>query len=99
MFVAKKGNKTFWSGSVSLIDGVIEEIHTYKEAEMSDFHHSLYFSETQIEKMDNGECAFFCVDRNTGEIYTFRQYGDVPNSIIRKIKEQITIRKEEIAIA
>ena len=30
MFVAKKGNKTFWSGSVSLIDGVIEEIHTKK---------------------------------------------------------------------
>ena len=94
MFIGKIGRKKFWSGSVSLIDGIIEETHTYKEAELNDFHHSFYFSETQIEKMDNGECAFFCVDRKSGEIYTFRQYGEVSNDIIEKIKEQIKIIEE-----
>lgn len=93
MYEAKKGKRVFWSGSVSLIDGVIEEIHTYKEAQKADFHHSFYFSQAQIEKMDTGECAFFCVDRNNGEIYTFRQIGEVPQKIIEKIKEQIVIEK------
>lgn len=29
--------REFWSGCVSLIDGIIEEVHTYKEAEYADF--------------------------------------------------------------
>lgn len=33
--------KEFWSGCVSLIDGKIEEVHTYEEAQRCDFHHSL----------------------------------------------------------
>lgn len=34
--------KEFWSGCVSLIDGKIEEVHTYEEAQRCDFHHSPY---------------------------------------------------------
>lgn len=49
----------FWSGSVNLLDGKIEEVHSYKEAEAADFHHTFYFSSSQLEKMAGGECAFF----------------------------------------
>lgn len=52
----------FWCGTVNLKTGVIEETHTYEEAEKADFHVHFYFSEEQIHKMDNGECAFFCID-------------------------------------
>ena len=80
--------KAFWSGSVSLLDGVIEETHTIEEAEDADFHHSMYFSQAQIEKMENGENAFFWVDN--GNVY-----GDwresIPQDIIESIKEQIKV--------
>lgn len=80
--------KPFWSGSVSLVDGVIEEVHSYSEAEFAGFHHSLYFSQAQVEKMDRGENAFFWVDDGT-------IYGDwresIPESFINKIEKQISI--------
>lgn len=74
--------RPFWSGSVSLLDGVIEEVHTYKQAENSDFHHSMYFSPGQVEKMANGENAFFWVDR--GEVQ-----GEWRDSISKDIKDSI----------
>lgn len=81
--------KAFWSGSVSLLDGVIEEVHTIEEAEAADFHHSMYFSQAQIEKMENEENAFFFVEN--GEVQ-----GDwrvsIPESIIERIKDQITTK-------
>jgi hypothetical protein len=78
--------KPFWSGSVSLIDGVIEEVHSYKEAEASDFHHSYYFSQAQAEKIDSGENGFFFVEN--GKIQG--EWRDtVPKDIINKIEEQI----------
>ena len=80
--------KAFWSGSVSLLDGVIEEVHTIEEAEDADFHHSMYFSQAQVEKMANEENAFFFVEN--GEVH-----GDwrvsVPDDIIERIKEQIEV--------
>lgn len=30
----------FWSGSVSLVDGRIEETHTLQEAQAADYHHT-----------------------------------------------------------
>lgn len=53
--------RPFWCGSVNLLDGEIEEVHAYGEAEAMDFHHSLYFSHAQVEKMADGECAFFWI--------------------------------------
>ena len=83
--------KEFWSGSVSLIDGIIEEVHSFEEAEAVDFHHSLYFSQAQVEKMASGENAFFFIDGGKVE-------GDwresVPKNIIKKIEEQITFNTD-----
>ena len=78
--------RPFWSGSVSLLDGVIEEVHTYKQAENADFHHSMYFSPGQVEKMANGENGFFWVDRGkvNGE-----WRDSVPKEIIDSIERQI----------
>ena len=53
---------TVWCGSVNILDGIIEEVHTYEEARMNDFHHTFIFSEQQVEKIDNGECLFFSVE-------------------------------------
>lgn len=71
--------KRFWSGCVNLLDGKIEEVHTYEEAKAYDFHHSLYFTEKCIEGMSNGDMSFFCIGIN-GEIQ-----GDWRMSISKEI--------------
>ena len=81
-------NKPFWCGSVSLLDGEIEEVHTFEEAEYEDFHHTFIFSPQQVEKINNDENAVFWID--DGKIQgTWRV--NVPQDIINKIKKQITI--------
>ena len=50
-----KTNERFWIGSVNVLDGEIEEVHTYEKAEENDFHHSFYFSDTQLQKIKNDE--------------------------------------------
>ena len=85
--------RAFWSGSVSLTDGCIEEIHTYEEAEAADFHHSLYFSQAQVERMADGECAFFCINYGHVEVYWRDNPGDaVAKQIAHKI--EFTIQPE-----
>lgn len=59
--------KRFWIGLVSLLDGRIEEVHTYEEAEAWDFHHSMYFSQQSKDKLDNYEADLFFIDYD-GEI-------------------------------
>lgn len=54
--------KPSWCGCVSLIDGVVEETHSYEEASDSYFHHSLYFSEGAVDRIDEGTSGFFWVD-------------------------------------
>jgi hypothetical protein len=71
-----KGRK-YWSGAVNQLDGVIEEVHTYQEAESSDWHHSFYFSLNAIEKMKDDEWLFFCV-REDGDIDL--EWRSVPNN-------------------
>lgn len=82
--------KPFWSGSVSLIDGVIEEVHSIEEAEDVDFHHSMYFSQAQVEKMQNGENAFFWVDNG---VVNGEWRDSIPKNIIDKIKAQIELKE------
>lgn len=53
-----------WCGAVSILDGVIEEVHTYEEAKRQDFHHTFIFSEAMVEKIDTGECLFFSIEPN-----------------------------------
>lgn len=88
--VSFKG-KEFWSGSVSLLDGKIEEVHTYEEAERAGFHHSLYFSDEQVEKLDSDDNAFFFV--NNGKIETWRD--DIPQWVIGRIYEQLDSKGEK----
>lgn len=51
-----------WCGSVNVLDGIIEETHTYEEARRQDFHHTFVFSEQQVEKIDSGDCLFFFLE-------------------------------------
>lgn len=79
--------KRFWSGCVNLLDGRIEEVHSYEEALFCDFHHSLYFSNSAIDGMENGEMAFFWVD--DGIIHdTWRE--TLSPVLIAQLREQIT---------
>jgi len=81
-------NKPFWIGSVSLLDGEIEEVHTFEEAEDCDFHHTFVFSSPQVEKINNEENAIFWID--DGKIQgTWRV--NVPQHIIQRIRGQIKI--------
>lgn len=85
--------KEFWIGSVNNKDGTIEEVHTYEEAEQQDFHHSFYFSETQLGKISNDECSVFWVDDGEVKGEFWRNEGREP-WIIGKIKEQIEMLSE-----
>lgn len=78
--------KKFWSGCVNLLDGRIEEVHSYEEALFCDFHHSLYFSDSAIDGMENGKMAFFWVD--DGIIHgTWREI--LSPILIAQLREQI----------
>lgn len=82
-------DRIFWSGSVSLIDGRIEETHTLQEAQAADFHHTFYFSPEQALKIDDGECRFFRITED-GEVEA--EYREIlGRDIICSIKEQITV--------
>ena len=92
--IATFKGKQFWSGAVNLLDGVIEEVHSYEEAEKAGWHHSLYFSPAQVDKMDAGETAFFWVENGV-------VYGDwrdtVSPEILRKIEKQISFKSQTSA--
>ena len=85
-------NVPFWSGSVNLLDGKIEEVHSYQEAQVADFHHSLYFSQPQIEKMSNGECAFFWINNNGAIEGLWRD--EINDEIIKIIAEQLIFHEK-----
>lgn len=86
--ILKRTGEEFWIGTVNVYDGEIEEVHTYEEARDNDFHHSFYFSQSQIEKMTNGECMIFWI--NADGIQAEWTMGKASPDIINKIKEQIT---------
>jgi len=85
--------RPFWSGSVNLLDGQIEEVHDYAEAARADFHHTFYFSPEQIEKMDTGECAFFFVNECGGIEGDWRE--SISPSLLRQIEGQICFEKSD----
>lgn len=89
--LATFNDKRFWSGSVNLTDGVIEETHSYEEAKANDFHHSMYFSNSQVEKMANQENAFFWVDTDGTINGDWRD--EINADIIEKISKQIQVDK------
>ena len=54
--------KPFSFGVVSLLDGEIEETHSYKKAEDHDFHHSFYIGEEHLEPIENNEKDVFWLE-------------------------------------
>jgi len=87
--ILKRTGEEFWIGTVNVLDGEIEEVHTYEQARDNDFHHTFYFSEPQQEKMTNGECMIFWI--NADGIQAEWTMGKASPDIVNKIKEQITI--------
>jgi len=85
----KRTGERFWIGSVNVYDGEIEEVHTYEHAYNSDFHHSMYFSQPQLEKIDNEECMVFWID-STG-IQGQWTHGQISRNIESDILSQIEI--------
>lgn len=88
--ILKSNGKRFWIGTVSVLDGWIDEVHTYEEASNYDFHHSFYFSPNAIEKIDDEESMVFWVDEDgiNGEW----SHGKIPQDIINNIEQQIIIK-------
>jgi hypothetical protein len=84
-----KNKAPFWIGSVNILDGEIEEVHTFDEAQEHDFHHSFYFSQNQVEKIDQEECMIFWI--LNGKIESTWTHGSIPNHIIAQLKKQIQI--------
>ncbi len=89
-----RNNKRFWIGSVNASDGYIEEVHTYEEASSYDFHHSFYFSNRQLEKIDNEECFIFWI--NDDNIVSQWKHGKTPPHIIGNIKKQIKTNRNKM---
>ena len=90
VMVANFDGKEFWAGCVSLIDGVVEEVHSYEEAAYYDFHHSMYFSKEALDKM-NDMSTFFSIRKDGIYIDEIcRNQNKVPKWIKSKILEQIS---------
>ena len=91
--ILKRTRKPFWIGTINVMDGEIEEVHTYEEARDNDFHHSFYFSQPQVEKMTDGEVMIFWIAPYGIEAeWTMGKAGP---EIVNKIKQQIEIQDEK----
>ncbi len=93
----KETGENFWTGCVSLIDGYIEEVHTYKTAKAADFHHTFIFSHTAYEHIETWESVTFFVQPKK-KIYIWDNYDAPPVSnekkafLVGRIREQIILR-------
>lgn len=76
-----------WSGCASVIDGYVEEVHTREEAEYVNFHHSLYFTEEAVERMDAEESIFFWIQN--GKVMTIQDFRDEDREIEEKIEKSL----------
>lgn len=88
--------KNYWCGAVNTLDGVIEEVHTYEEANSYDFHHSLYFSDEQLENMREGISCFFYVYDNEIVVDPIGRNTDVDVDFLKnEINKQIKLIESE----
>lgn len=84
-----RNNKKFWIGSVNVYDGYIEEVWTVEQAKKADFHHNLYWSVDQIQKLWDEEIMPFWINK-TGLQIEWTQ-GKIPSYIVKELKRQIKI--------
>ena len=87
----KKTNEPFWIATVNVLDGKIEEHHTYEEAESMDFHHAFVFSTEQCEKIDNGEVVLFWWNEDGVGTMDSDNYAELDN-IWETLVSQIDVR-------
>jgi hypothetical protein len=79
----------WFSGTVSTLDGEIESLKTYDQAQEVDFHHRLYFEPGQKEKLDSGENAFFFMDKQGKLNFEWPSGGQVSKEIRAKVEKQL----------
>jgi hypothetical protein len=101
MKIAGKGDtfkykgKAYWSGAINILDGVIEEVHTNREAAAADWHHSHYFSHEAQIAMREGTDAFFCVYDNGDIMVDATSRNDLTDEqkqfLAQRIREQVQI--------
>jgi len=95
--VLNRTGKEFWAGLANIIDGYIEEVHTYEKAERAGFHHSLYFSPRALNLIKEQEAILFFAF-NDGDIDLWIDWDspdlsdDEAEELKSLIKEQITLR-------
>lgn len=93
----KETGENFWIGCVSLIDGYIEEVHTYKEAKDADFHHTFIFSYSAYDRIETSESVTFFVQPKK-KIYIWDNYDapvtsdDKKAFLVGRIREQIILK-------
>ena len=83
------GKVNIWCGCANPLDGYVEEVHSYAEAQNADFHHSLYFSVEAAERINNGESVFFWIDNG---ILNADWRESISEKLKRKIKENLYLQ-------
>lgn len=81
----------FWCGCVDLQKEQITEVHTFEEAESSDYHTDFYFSDEGIRSMDERESAFFWVEDGRVIVSLQEENAAVEEKAIKAINGQIDI--------
>ena len=85
-----------WCGCASIVDGHIEETHSYAEAKYYDFHHSFYFSEEAASRIDEGDSFFFWIDK--GILRSGWKSAEVSTDLIKKVSDQLWARVREVEV-
>lgn len=78
--------KPFFIGAVNILDGYIEEVHSFETASKHDFHHSSYFSDGVLDKQDDDIRIFWFEDG-----YPYNWEEDIPSNIKEAIMSQVEL--------
>jgi hypothetical protein len=94
--ILNRNKKAFWAGLVNILDGYIEEVHDYVDAENAEFHHSYYFSPRALRRLEEQEgIIFFVFDDGDIQIWEDHESPQLTNkekeALTDAIKEQITL--------
>ena len=87
----------FWIGAVNILDGYIEDVYPYKTAKSADFHHSYYFDQDTLVKVDSQDAiVFFVQPHKTVVIWDDYDAPDLTHEqksyLKARIREQITFK-------
>jgi N12 class adenine-specific DNA methylase/2'-5' RNA ligase len=80
--------KKFWIGTVSTLDGEIENVYSRKEAEDYGAKHERYMRPADVDGINSGDRAMFWVDKN-GEVQSEWRNGALSPELKQRIESQI----------